>query len=137
MIFTLRLHSCKANHKSGISKHYFYLLLSDLMVGSKLSACDCRNSHEQEQEVNSPRILWANTQERDLYHGLIMKVLAGCLRRLALQLQMPFRRKWINFNPHFKSRDSLGDNCMNPAGKKLCIFLSELSMNHMCKCLDI
>lgn len=61
-----------------------------------------------------------------------MKVLAGCLRRLALQLQMPFRRKWINFNPHFKSRDSLGDNWMNPARKELCIFLSELCMNHMC-----
>lgn len=42
MIFTSSLHSCKANHKSGISKHYFYLLLSDLMVESKLSACGCQ-----------------------------------------------------------------------------------------------
>lgn len=137
MIFTLGLRSCKASHKNGIWKHYFYLLLSDSMVGSKLSACDCPNSHRQEQEVNSARILRTNTQERDSYHRLIMKVLAGCLRWLALQLQMPFRGKWINFNPHFKSKDSLGDNWMNLAGKELCIFLSNLSLNHMWKCTAI
>lgn len=134
MIFTLGLCSCKAGHKSGIWKHYFYLFLSDSVVGIEAI---CPNSHRQEQEVNSPRILWTNTQKRDSYHRLIMKVLASCLRWLALQLQMPFRGKWINFNPHFKSRDSLRDNWMSPAGKELCIFLPNLSLNYMWKCINI
>lgn len=62
----------KWNFKAG-----FYLLLSDSMVWLKLSACDCSNRHGWEQEHNRPRILRTKTQAKDLYHQVIMDVLAG------------------------------------------------------------